>query len=67
MIQGPVSLLETPDAPKEGSSAKTLYNRWQRWSDNGVFPRIMVEVARRAQDDHDRRDIAQGPPDGVEP
>ena len=30
------------DAPKEYGPAKTLYNRWKRWSDNGVFARIMV-------------------------
>lgn len=30
------------DAPKEYGSAKTLYKRWKRWSDNGVFARIMV-------------------------
>ena len=26
-------------------AAKTLYNRWKRWSDNGVFARIMVGLA----------------------
>lgn len=30
------------DAPKEYGPAKTLYNRWKRWSDNGVFARIMM-------------------------
>ncbi|WP_243698787.1 transposase [Paracoccus alkanivorans] len=30
------------DAPKEYGQVKTLYNRWKRWSDNGVFARIMV-------------------------
>ena len=29
-------------ASKEYGSAKTLYNRWKRWSDTGVFARIMV-------------------------
>lgn len=33
------------DAPKEYGPAKTLYNRWKRWSDNGVFARIMVGPA----------------------
>ena len=33
------------DAPKEYGPAKTLYNRWKRWSDNGVFARIMVDLA----------------------
>ena len=33
------------DAPKDYGPAKTLYNRWKRWSDNGVFARIMVGLA----------------------
>ena len=33
------------DAAKEYGPAKTLYNRWKRWSDNGVFARIMVGLA----------------------
>ena len=33
------------DAPKEYGPPKTLYNRWKRWSDNGVFARIMVGLA----------------------
>ena len=33
------------DAPKEYGPAKTLYNRWKRWSDNGVFARIMMGLA----------------------
>ena len=33
------------DAPKEYGPAKTLYNRSKRWSDNGVFARIMVGLA----------------------
>ncbi len=33
------------DAPKEHGPSKTLYNRWKRWSDNGVFARIMVGLA----------------------
>ena len=33
------------DAPNEYGPAKTLYNRWKRWSDNGVFARIMVGLA----------------------
>ncbi len=28
-----------------GTTAKTLYNRWKRWSDNGVFARIMMGLA----------------------
>jgi transposase len=33
------------DALKEYGPAKTLYNRWKRRSDNGVFARIMVGLA----------------------
>ena len=32
-------------APQEYEPAKTLHNRWKRWSDNGVFARIMVGLA----------------------
>lgn len=38
------------DAPKECGPAKTLYNRWKRWSDNGVFARIMVGLAAEGTD-----------------
>ncbi|MEL6220911.1 MAG: IS5 family transposase [Pseudomonadota bacterium] len=33
------------DAPKEYGPHKTLYNRWKRWSDKGVFARILVGLA----------------------
>ena len=33
------------DSPKEYGPAKTLYNRWKRWSDKGVFARIMMGLA----------------------
>ena len=29
---------------------KTLYNRWKRWSDNGVFARIMAGLAAEGAD-----------------
>ncbi len=34
------------DAPREYGPAKTLYNRWKRWSDKGVFIRMMEGLAR---------------------
>ena len=34
----------------EYGPAKTLYNRWKRWSDNGVFARIMVGLAAKDTD-----------------
>ena len=33
------------DAPAEYGPAKTLYNRWKRWSEKGVFARIMAGLA----------------------
>ena len=33
------------DAPKEYGPHKTLYNRWKRWGDKGVFARILVGLA----------------------
>ena len=33
------------DAPAEYGPHKTLYNRWKRWSDMGVFARIMAGLA----------------------
>jgi transposase len=38
------------DAPAEYGLTKTLYNRWKRWSDMGVFARIMVGLAEQAPD-----------------
>ena len=33
------------DAPAEYGPHKTLYNRWKRWSDKGVFACIVVGMA----------------------
>jgi len=38
------------DAPKEYGPAKTLYNRWKRWSDRGVFGSIMMGLAAESTD-----------------
>ena len=37
------------DAPPEYGPPKTLYNRWKRWSDKGVFARILLELARESE------------------
>ena len=37
--------LRWQDAPREYGPAKTLYNRWKRWSDMGVFARMMEGLA----------------------
>ena len=34
------------DAPKAYGPHKTLYNRWKRWSDKGIFARMLVELAK---------------------
>lgn len=33
------------NATKEYGPAQTLYNRWKRWSDNGVFARFILGLA----------------------
>jgi len=38
------------DAPRAYGPHKTLYNRWKRWSDMGVFARIMTGLAAQAPD-----------------
>ncbi len=38
------------DAPKEYGPPKTLHNRWKRWTDMGVFMRIMTGLATETPD-----------------
>ena len=38
------------DAPAAYGPPKTLYNGWKRWSDMGVFARIMMGLAEQAPD-----------------
>ena len=33
------------DAPAAYGPHKTLYNRWKRWSDRGIFARMMADLA----------------------
>ena len=42
--------LRWSDAPLEYGPPKTLYNRWKRWSDMGVFARMMEGLASEAAD-----------------
>jgi len=37
--------LQWRDAPKEYGPHKTLYNRFKRWSEMGVFDRIFTELS----------------------
>lgn len=39
-----------PDVPAEYAPAKTLYNRWKRWSEAGVFERVFDTLARETVD-----------------
>lgn len=39
------------DAPREDGPARTLYNRWKRWGDMGVFARIMMRLASEGTDE----------------
>jgi transposase len=63
------------DAPSEYDPPKTLYNRWKRWSDKGIFARILMKLAdlrRAGRRDHqanagndpERRDALVVPLDG---
>ena len=36
------------DAPKDYGPHKTLYNRWKRWGERGVFTRMMEGLAAGA-------------------
>lgn len=38
------------DAPAEYGPSKTLYNRWKRWGDMGVFARMMLGLSETAAD-----------------
>jgi len=38
------------DSPADYGYPKTLYNRWKRWSDMGIFTNIMVGLASEAPD-----------------
>jgi len=38
------------DAPAEYGPPKTLYNRWKRWSDKGVFARMLLELSGQGRD-----------------
>jgi transposase len=42
--------LRWSDTPKEYGPSKTLYNRWKRWSDMGVFTWTMEGLAPEAAD-----------------
>lgn len=38
------------DAPSGYAPPKTLYSRWKRWSEKGIFARMLLELADQAGD-----------------
>ena len=36
------------DAPAAYGPSKTLYNRWKRWSEKGIFARMLLELAHES-------------------
>ena len=38
------------DAPAEYGPHKTLYSRWKRWSEKGIFARMLLELAGQGDD-----------------
>ena len=37
------------DAPRDYGPHKTLYNRWKRWAEKGVFTRMMEGLSASAE------------------
>ena len=52
------------DAPAAYGPYKTLYNRFRRWSEKGIFQLIFSELARS---DDTEPEASAGPEAGVEP
>ena len=62
--------LQWTDAPADYGPHKTLYNRFRRWSENGVFERIFEVLAmpgRGRQRSDDRRHRPEGPSHRFQP
>ena len=38
------------DAPAAYGPPKTLYSRWKRWSEKGIFARMLLELADRGDE-----------------
>ena len=38
------------DAPSAYGPSKTLYNRWKRWSEKGIFTRMLSALAEQGHD-----------------
>ncbi len=58
------------DVPPSSVPHKTIYNRFIRWSELGVFGRIFLELAKRRRRDHrvdDRRHPPESAPDCGQP
>ncbi len=58
------------DASKDYGPHKTLDNRWKRWSDRGVFLRLMEGLASAEtvpKNGHDRCHLPEGAPHRIKP
>ena len=56
------------DCPPEYGPPTTIYNRFVRWAERGVWERLFRELAGRGRSDRhadDRLDTHQGPPLGL--
>jgi len=40
--------LRSRDAPADYGPHKTLYSRWKRWSEKGIFAQMLLELADRS-------------------
>lgn len=55
------------DAPSDYGPHKTLYNRWKRWGEAGVFTRMMEGLAATGAEPNDRCNVPEGAPHGIQP
>jgi transposase len=58
------------DAPREYGPAKTLYNRWKRWGEKGVFIAMTDGLSARGAERKTIMigcDLSQSAPHGIEP
>ena len=55
------------DVPEAYGPHKTLYSRWKRWSEKGMFARILLELSEYGGGiDRHMIDVSRGLQSGVE-
>jgi transposase len=58
-----------PHKPASSVVERTLYNRWKRWGETGVFTRMiegLAAVGAEPKIGHDRRDVSKSAPRGFD-